>query len=186
MSIRTTRAERLRDLHRFDPVVGGSHLAAHKPEHHRHRGRRIPVVVHHQDASPGTVRARDSLKCLLGHSFEATLQVGAPHCERVALCRTRTLDGDDAAVHLDQPLHERQPDAESAGEPLDAPAHLGEHVEAVTRNEEVRGDHPFRIVRAPCGYGEWLRQIPPFPGPDLRRVGTPFAFPFFQLEKRWR
>ena len=34
-------------------------------------------------------------------------------------------------MHLDQPLDQRQPDAQAAGGPLDAPVHLGEHVEDV-------------------------------------------------------
>ena len=51
------------------------------------------------------------------------------HDELAALARAVALRLDGAAVHLDQPLHQRQADAQPALRALQRPVHLGEHVE---------------------------------------------------------
>ena len=124
------RAERLRDLHRLDAVVGGPHLVPRELEHHRHRGRRVTVVVHHQDATPWP-------GCALVVLFENNLasisrlpsSTGSRTVNVLPLPSAGALGRDGAAVHLDQPLDQRQPDAQAAGGALDAPVHLAEHVE---------------------------------------------------------
>ena len=54
---------------------------------------------------------------------------GQPHDELRPLARPLASGLDPAAVHLHQPLHQRQTDAQPALRLLQRPVHLGEHLE---------------------------------------------------------
>ena len=126
-------------------------------EHHGHRAGRVPVVVHHQDAPPRAGRASAPPRPAHGgRASGRTLEHGQPDGERAALVPPGALGRDRAAVHLDQPLDQRQPDAEAAGGPLDAPVHLGEHVEDAAQRlgrdaDPVVADGDDDLLAAPLG-----------------------------------
>ena len=100
-------------MHRLKTVMGDLYLVAQNVEHHRQALRRVLVIVHNQDTPPGEtdgvhVVRRDRLR---------GFQPGGPgqaHHELAPLTRSRTLGFNAASVHLDQPLHQHQPDAEPA------------------------------------------------------------------------
>ena len=137
------------------------------------RRRRVPVVVHHQDAPPRAAARPARLRVSRGAlGSRAALQGGKPDGERAALSRAGALGRDGPAVHLDQPLHKRQPDAEPARRALDAPVHLGEHVEdagqclggdadpvVADRDDDVLapplGGEPDVAARARCTWRCW-------------------------------
>ena len=122
--------EFVRRLHRLDAVVRRADFVAEELEHHGHRSGRVlgcrpPPGCAARSRRPGRppgagprAAAREPLRRHREPDGE-----GAPLARPVALGRDRP------AVHLDQALHQREPDPEPAGGPLDAPVHLGEHVE---------------------------------------------------------
>src|SRR4029453_386175 len=80
-------------------------------------------------------------------------QDGQPDDELASVTDTGALHRDAAAVHLDQGLDERQPDAQPGQGPIERRVHLREHVEYAL--ELIGGDADPRIPNAdddPCGF----------------------------------
>ena len=95
------------------PSWAVAHLVAEQSQHHGQALGPVPVVVHHEDAPRGADRS-----ARLADGSSATLSARPASDrqgdgERAALALAVARGRDRAAVHLDQPLDQRQPDAQA-------------------------------------------------------------------------
>src|SRR5262249_9674395 len=101
----------------------------HHFEHHRQTVNNVHTVVHHQNAASGhrasLVVAATGLLPLMHERQDD----GQADDELAAHAQTFAAGLDAAAVHLDQPLDDGQPDPQPGLRLLQRPTHLGKHLE---------------------------------------------------------